>query len=314
MPALKISDLHVSFGSSEILRGISLDVEPGETLGVLGESGCGKSLTGLAAMRLLPPGGTITQGTIELQGKQLTKISESQMRRIRGGEIAMVFQDPFTCLNPMMRIGDQIAEAIDLHQRVGSKRAKTKAIEQLESVRVPAPESAARKFPHQLSGGQRQRVMIAMAFSCHPKVLIADEPTTALDVTLQAQILALLKELQSQEGTAVILISHDVGVIAGVADRIAVFYAGKVIETGSAGQIIKSPAHPYTQGLLASMPGESAKLYSIPGQPPRFTELPIGCSFAPRCKFQFEKCELEPGLIAANNTLAACWLQEGTNA
>ena len=309
MAALDIRDLRVSFGNTEILRGVSLSVQPGETLGIVGESGCGKSMTGLAAMRLLPPGGKIASGSISLGDKDLTSLSESQMRKVRGGDIAMIFQDPFTSLNPMMRIGNQIAEAIALHQSLTKEATRKKVLEMLRAVGVPSPESAAMKFPHQLSGGQRQRVMIAIAFSCHPKVLIADEPTTALDVTLQAQILALLKELQQREGTAVLLISHDIGVIGSVSDRICVFYAGKVIEEGPRDRVLQQPKHPYTRGLLASLPGDAERLASIPGQPPDFATLGSECSFAARCAYRFEKCDTEPGLRPlGGDHRAACWL------
>ncbi|MBA3725737.1 MAG: ABC transporter ATP-binding protein [Armatimonadetes bacterium] len=311
MPALEIRGLRVAFGATEILRGVDLMVEPGETLGVVGESGCGKSMTGLAIMGLLPPGGRVTDGSIMFEGTDLAVASQHQMRQIRGGDIAMVFQDPFTSLNPSMRVADQIAEAIILHRNVGRREAYHLAIKQLESVRVPAPASTARKFPHQLSGGQRQRVMVAMAFACHPKVLIADEPTTALDVTLQAQILALLHDLQEQTGTAVILISHDIGVIGSVADRIAVFYAGKVIEEGPTEDVLKNPAHPYTIGLLASLPGKAERLYSIPGQPPDFKTLAGACSFQERCPCRHVKSDVEPALLSITDRhRAACWLVE----
>ncbi len=309
MPALDIRDLKVSFGKTDVLRGVSLAVEPRETLGIVGESGCGKSMTGLAAMRLLPPGGKITAGRILLGETDLRSLSESKMRHARGSEIAMIFQDPFTSLNPMMRVGAQIAEAIVLHQNVGKATAQTRAIEMLKAVGVPSPDSAARKFPHQLSGGQRQRVMIGIAFSCHPKVLIADEPTTALDVTLQAQILALLKELQEREGTAVLLISHDIGVIGSVSDRICVFYAGRVIEEGPRDRLLKNPRHPYTRGLLGSLPGEAERLVSIPGQPPDFSTLGRDCSFSTRCAYRFDKCVTEPTLLPlGGDHRASCWL------
>lgn len=311
MPALSIRDLRVSFGSTEILRGVTLSVDAGETLGIVGESGCGKSMTGLAAMRLLPPGGKIIGGEIVLGERDLIKLSESRMRKLRGSDIAMIFQDPFTSLNPMMRVGEQIAEAIVLHQELGWDAARRKAIEMLKSVGVPSPESAARKYPHQLSGGQRQRAMIGIAFSCHPKVLIADEPTTALDVTLQAQILALLKELQQREGTAVLLISHDIGVIGSVSDRICVFYAGRVVEEGPRDRVLQRPKHPYTQGLLAALPGETERIASIPGQPPDFSCLGKHCSFSSRCSYQFDKCGTEPGLRPlGGDHRAACWLDE----
>lgn len=310
MSALEINDLHVAFGQTEVLRGVSLRVSPGETLGVVGESGCGKSMTGLAAMGLLPPGGRVTSGSVLLGDKDLTQMNESGLRKIRGGDIAMVFQDPFTSLNPMMRVGDQIAEAVVLHRNESWKTARETAVSALSQVKVPSPKSTAQKFPHQLSGGQRQRVMVAMAFACHPKVLIADEPTTALDVTLQAQILQLLKELQEAEGTAVILISHDIGVIGSVSDRIAVLYAGRVVEVGIAESVLRNPQHPYTKGLLASLPGDTERLASIQGQPPDFKSLKGQCSFSDRCEFRFEKCSSEPALIRIANQESACWLAE----
>lgn len=312
VPTLEVRGLHVAFGSTEILRGVDFDVEPGKTLGVVGESGCGKSMTGLSVMGLLPPGGRITAGSISFNGEDLAQVKESRLRKLRGGDIAMVFQDPFTSLNPSMRVVDQIVEAVLLHRDVNRAEARDIALQQLADVRVPAPESTARKFPFQLSGGQRQRVMIAMAFVCRPKLLIADEPTTALDVTLQAQILALLDELKRKYGTAVILISHDIGVIGAVSDRIAVFYAGKVIEDGAAEQVLRHPAHPYTRGLLASLPGKGEKLYSIPGQPPNFAELAGACSFRERCPEAFDRCAVEPGLIQLPGAQrAACWLANG---
>lgn len=332
MSVLEVRGLRVAFGSTEVLRGVDLEVEAGRTLGIVGESGCGKSMTGLAIMGLLPYPGRVAAGEILLDGRDLVREKESRLRQIRGGDIAMVFQDPFTSLNPMMRVGDQVAEAIVLHRKESWKRARELAIEQLRAVKVPSPESTAKKFPHQLSGGQRQRVMIAIAFACHPRVLIADEPTTALDVTLQAQILALLKELQSEQNTAVILISHDIGVIGSVSDRIAVYYAGKVVEEGRAVDVLHAPAHPYTQGLLASLPSGQSRLQSIPGQPPDPKTLGVGCSFAVRCSFRHEKCDVEPVLMPAlkfradvahefgnqwssedGSHSAACWLVEGTN-
>lgn len=300
MPILEVRNLHVAIEGVEILRGVNLSVEEGETLGIVGESGCGKSMTGLAIIGLLPGNGRVTQGEVLLNGENLVTAGERRMRQVRGGDIAMVFQDPFTSLNPAMRIGDQIAEAMVLHRSMSWREARKEAVKMLESVKVPAPESTARKYPHQLSGGQRQRVMVAMAFACRPRVLIADEPTTALDVTLQAQILALLAELQEQEGTAVILISHDIGVIGSVSDRICVFYAGRVIEDGNAGDVLRRPKHPYTQGLLASLPGGEERLSSIPGQPPDFRTLGGACAFAPRCPYRFDRCDTEPDLLAGD--------------
>jgi oligopeptide/dipeptide ABC transporter ATP-binding protein len=309
VPTLEVRGLRVAFDSTEILRGVDLRVEAGKTLGVVGESGCGKSMTGLAIMGLLPPGGRITSGSIEFLGENIASAKESRLRKLRGGDIAMVFQDPFTSLNPSMRVADQIVEAVLLHRSVGRREAHDIALQQLHDVRVPSPESTARKYPFQLSGGQRQRVMIAMAFACRPKLLIADEPTTALDVTLQAQILALLDELKRKYDTAVILISHDIGVIGSVSDDIVVFYAGKVIEEGDVRQVLRTPAHPYTAGLLASLPGERKTLYSIPGQPPNFALLEGACSFRERCPKAHDRCVVEPGLLQLGGGHGgACWL------
>lgn len=310
MAILEVDNLRVAFGGTEILRGVSLELNAGETLGVVGESGCGKSMTGYAIMGMLPPAGRVTEGSIRLDGQELTTLKSGQWPEIRGKQIALVMQDPFTSLNPMMRVGDQIAEAIWLHQKVSKAEARKQAVALLESVGVPAPESSARKFPHQMSGGQRQRVVIAIAFACRPKVLIADEPTTALDVTLQAQILRLIKELKEQVGTAVMLISHDIGVIGSLAKRIAVFYAGRVVESGSAEAVLRRPSHPYTRALLAALPrAGQTELQAIGGQPPEFGSIPPGCSFAPRCPNKFDQCEVDPGLIpAGEDQQAACWL------
>jgi oligopeptide/dipeptide ABC transporter ATP-binding protein len=306
---LEVRDLEVSFGPLRILRGVSFDLEAGQTLGVVGESGCGKSMTGFAIMGMLPPGGRITKGSIKLDGKELVGLKERHLREVRGEQIALVMQDPFTSLNPMMRIGTQIAEALRLHHALGKKEAWSQSVEMLEKVGVPAPESSARRYPHQLSGGQRQRVVIGMAFACKPQVLIADEPTTALDVTLQAQILRLLRELQEKEGTAVMLISHDIGAIASVSQRIAVFYAGRIVETGLAERVLRHPAMPYTKALLNALPTAGKKrLEAIAGQPPDLADLPKGCPFAPRCPFVIERCATEPGLLDVEaGHLSACW-------
>jgi oligopeptide/dipeptide ABC transporter ATP-binding protein len=308
MSLLTVEDLHVSFGSTQILRGVTFDLKPGETLGVVGESGCGKSMTGFAIMGMLQSPGKVSSGSIKLEGKELVGLPEKEYRKIRGQDIALVMQDPFTSLNPMMRVADQIAEAFWLHQGISKKEAYSKAVEMLDKVGVPAPAESARKYPHQMSGGQRQRVVIAMAFACKPKVLIADEPTTALDVTLQAQILRLLRELQEKEGTSVILISHDIGAIASVAHRIAVFYAGRIIEIGTSEQVLRQAAHPYTRALLNSLPRAGQdRLESISGQPPDFAKLTGECAFAARCPLRIERCELEPHLNdLANGHQAAC--------
>ena len=309
MSLLSVTDLHVAFGSTEILRGVSFDLQPGETLGVVGESGCGKSMTGFAIMGMLQAPGRISSGSIKLEGTELVGMRERDLRKIRGQDIALVMQDPFTSLNPMMRIVDQIAEAYTLHERMPKQLARKKAVEMLDKGGVPAPEASALKYPHQLSGGQRQRVVIAMAFACKPKVLIADEPTTALDVTLQAQILRLLRELQEKEGTSVILISHDIGAIASVAHRIAVFYAGKIIEIGKTEQVLRHASHPYTRSLLMSLPrAGQERLESIGGQPPDFAKLTGECSFAPRCVLKMDKCSTEPPLDTdSDGTGCACW-------
>lgn len=312
MAVLEVRDLEVSFGPTKILRGVSFDLEAGQTLGVVGESGCGKSMTGFAIMGMLQAPGKITAGSIKLDGREIVGLPEKELREIRGEQIALVMQDPFTSLNPMMRIGDQIGEALRLHQGMNKKQAWDRAVEMLEMVGVPAPPDSARKYPHQMSGGQRQRVVIAMAFACKPKVLIADEPTTALDVTLQAQILRLLRDLQEREGTAVMLISHDIGAIGSISQNIAVFYAGKIVETGPAVRVLRHPAMPYTRALLNALPQVGkTRLEAIGGLPPDFATLSGACPFKPRCPLAFEKCEQEPPLIGVEAAhTSACWLAE----
>ena len=309
MPLLEVRDLRVQFGPIHILRGIDFDIDAGETLGVVGESGCGKSMTGFALMGMVPSPGLVT-GSIKLEGRELLGQRERDWRDVRGQELALVMQDPFTSLNPMMRIGAQIAEALRLHHSMKPKAAWDRSVELLDQVGVPAPESSARKFPHQMSGGQRQRVVIAMAFAAKPKILIADEPTTALDVTLQAQILRLLRDLQSDTGTAVMLISHDIGAIGSVAHRIAVFYAGRIVETGSAVAVLRDPQMPYTQALLGALPTVGReRLEAIPGSPPNLASLPVGCAFGPRCPHRFDRCTEEPPLENAGEAhQSACWL------
>ena len=310
MSLLEVKGLHVRIGQAHILRGVSLHVGPGETLGVVGESGCGKSMTGLALMGMLPRGATVPEGEVLFQGRDLTQLRPKDWLDVRGQEISMVMQDPFTSLNPMMRVGDQIAEVYRLHQGLNKAESRRLAVDMLRKVGVPAPEQSARKYPHQMSGGQRQRVVIAIAFASKPKLLIADEPTTALDVTLQAQILHLLKDLQREVGTAVILISHDIGVIGSLSDRIAVYYAGQVVETGSARQVLESPTHPYTKALLAAVPTVGAeRLAAIGGQPPSLSQEIVGCPFAPRCPSRFEKCSEAPPLLpVVAGQESACWL------
>lgn len=316
MAVLEVKDLEVSFGDAKILQGVSFSVDAGETLGVVGESGCGKSMTGFAVMGMLQPPGKVSHGSIKLNGRELTTLSEKEWLKVRGDEIALVMQDPFTSLNPMMRVGEQIAEALRLHQDMDKRTAWARAVEILGQVGVPAPESSARKFPHQMSGGQRQRVVIGIAFACKPKVLICDEPTTALDVTLQAQILRLIRDMAKVEQTAVIIISHDIGVIGALADRIAVYYAGRIVELGSAEQVLWTPTHPYTRALLAALPRPGTdRLEAIGGQPPDLTKPIEGCAFGPRCAMRFEKCSESPELSqVASGHLAACWLVESAKA
>jgi peptide/nickel transport system ATP-binding protein/oligopeptide transport system ATP-binding protein len=290
-PILQIEDLRVVFGSGRseqvAVDGVSLTLAAGEVLGIVGESGCGKSLTALSILGLVPkPTGRIQGGHILLNGKDLAQASEVEMNRIRGKEIAMIFQEPMTALNPVIKVGEQIAETIRVHEGVSREVARRRALELLERVGMSNPRQRIDQYPHELSGGMRQRVMIAIALACRPKILIADEPTTALDVTIQAQILALLKELQQEFGMAMILITHDLGVVAQVADRVAVMYAGRIFEDGSAIEVFEQPAHPYTRSLLASIPAldqEYSRLQTIQGMVPSLAKLPSGCRFHPRC-------------------------------
>ncbi len=292
------------------MRGISFHLDRGQAMGLVGESGCGKSMLGLSLMAMLPPGGKIVSGSIRLEGKPIHNATPKEMLALRGSDLAMVMQDPFTSLNPVMRIGDQVAESFVLHRGQSWKTARQEAIRMLDHVGIPSPELSARKFPHELSGGQRQRVVIAIAFSCRPKVLIADEPTTALDVTLQAQILHLLRDLQKEHQTAVLLISHNIGVIAAACDQSAVVYAGQFVETGPTKELLKSPQHPYTRALLEAMPREtSEKLLALGGTPPDFARLGPECSFAPRCPNRFEACVKMPPLFGEAHT-SRCWLNQ----
>jgi len=288
---LEVENLQTEFRSRgstvQAVRGVSFQVERGETVGVVGESGSGKSVTALSVMGLVPsPPGHITNGSVRLDGKDLLSASPAEMCRIRGAKMAMVFQDPFSCLNPTMTLGAQVAESIRLHKGVSRREARERALALLQAVRIPSPEIRYRQYPHEISGGQRQRVMIAMAFACNPDLLIADEPTTALDVTVQAQILALMGEMQKKTDTGILLITHDIGVVAESCDRVLVMYAGQIVESGTVEQVLCSPKHPYTQGLLESLPhidAERHRLASIPGQPPDLAHLPLGCPFYPRC-------------------------------
>jgi peptide/nickel transport system ATP-binding protein len=294
---LRIEGLRVAFptatGAVAPVDGVDLTVKAGQTLGIVGESGCGKSMLSLAIMGLVPKPGRIAAGSVRLGERELTTLSPAAMRKIRGGDVAMIFQDPMTSLNPVHTVGDQIIEAMRVHQRASDKAMRAEAIAALRRVRIPSPERRLDDYPHQLSGGMRQRVMIAMALACKPKLLIADEPTTALDVTVQAQILELLRSLQAETGMSLILITHDLGVVAEMADEVAVMYAGRVVERSSATALFESPQHPYTIGLLGSMPRldeESDRLLSIDGAVPPPFAMPRGCRFGPRCPFALQLC------------------------
>jgi peptide/nickel transport system ATP-binding protein len=304
-PLLQIEDLRTDIrlrsATVHALDGVSLDVETGECLGIVGESGSGKTMTALSIMKLLPPGGHIVGGSIALSGQEISALDDEGMRRIRGNEVGMIFQDPMTSLNPTMTIGDQIAETVLLHRGADKKAALARAVEVLGLVGMPRPAERVSNYPHQLSGGMRQRVMIAMALACEPKLLIADEPTTALDVTIQKQILELIDDLRRRLGMAVILVTHDLGVIAGRADRAAVMYAGKVLETTTTMRLFANPRHPYTEALFGALPERAAdgseRLYSIPGMPPDLTNPPPACRFAPRCQYVQDRClKSEPAL------------------
>ena len=316
---LDIQDLHVSFdtyaGEVKAVRGVTLHVDEGEVLAIVGESGCGKSVTAQTIMKLSPmPPARIVSGAIDLAGHDIVKASEREMQKIRGKEVSMIFQDPMTCMNPTTQVGKQIVEAIKLHRNLSRAEAKEEAIRCLKQVNIPNPEERAKQYPHEYSGGMRQRAMIAMALSCDPKLLIADEPTTALDVTIQAQIMDLLVELKEKINTAIILITHDLGVVAGVADRVAVMYAGKVVETGTVQDIFYRNSHPYTQALLKSLPSpETTKdetLTAIPGTPPDLLNPPVGCAFAARCKHCMQICleEQPPEFQVSEGHCASCWL------
>ena len=308
---LQIRDLRVTFntqvGELKAVRGIDVDVAPGEILGVVGESGSGKSVSFLAAMGLLPSSATIS-GSVMLDGKELIGAKRKVIRSVRGKSLAMVFQDPLSALNPVHRVGDQIVEMIQAHQDMNTHDAEKRAVELLEIVGIPQPGERARQYPHEFSGGMRQRVVIAMAIANNPKVLIADEPTTALDVTVQAQILEVIQKVQQTFGTAVVLITHDLGVIARVADSVNVMYAGRNVESGSVQSIFDHPSHPYTRGLLSSLPHEGAeRLQPITGFPPNMLAPPSGCGFAPRCQFAVDACNAElPTLQPIDDLLTSC--------
>ncbi len=308
-------------GLLKAVDGVSFDLRRGETLGIVGESGSGKSVTNLAVMKLIPiPPGRIAGGEVLYKGKDILKMTDDEIRQIRGNKISMIFQDPMTSLNPFLRISTQMIETIVLHQKVSPKEARAKAIEMLKLAGIPAAEKRIDQYPHQFSGGMRQRVMIAMALSCNPEVLIADEPTTALDVTIQAQILDLIKDLSQRLGTAVILITHSLGVVAGMCDMINVMYAGRVVERGSTDDIFKDPKHPYTVGLIESVPRldkehKAQKLFSIPGQPPNVINLPDCCPFYPRCNKVMDICRTKypkEKTLGPNRTVS-CWLYAEEN-
>ena len=319
-PLLQVRNLRTQFftqdGIVHAVNGISFEVSKGETLGIVGESGCGKSVSMLSIMRLIPqPPGKIVGGEVIFEGHDLLKLSEDGIRRIRGNKIAMIFQDPMTSLNPVLTIGQQISEAITLHLGMSRQQARKRSIELLEKVGIPDAAKRIDDYPHQFSGGMRQRVMIAMGLSCSPQLLIADEPTTALDVTIQAQIIDLIKELKAEMGMAVIWITHDLGVVAGLADRVIVMYAGYIVEHAPVKALYQDPRMPYTLGLLRSIPRldeqRKTRLSSIEGLPPDLINLPEGCPFAPRCPFTMEKCLVEvPPLAPAGSDehLAACWV------
>jgi oligopeptide/dipeptide ABC transporter ATP-binding protein len=313
------TQLKVQNGVVRAVDGVSFSVEAGEALGIVGESGSGKSMTALSIMQLLPRTGAITAGSIKFKGRELTGLSEDEMEAIRGTEIAMIFQDPMTSLNPVFRTGWQVAEPLLIHHRVDSRKAQKTAIGLLSQVGIPDATRRASQFPHMFSGGMRQRAMIAMSLSTGPSLLIADEPTTALDVTIQAQILELLRELNQKFGTATILITHNLGVVAGMCDRVVVMYAGRVVEEGRTEDVFAHPEHPYTWSLLRSIPrldaDEHETLKAIAGAPPDMTRLPAGCKFQPRCPFAIARCaEAEPEMLPVRAQVARCWVtQEGAS-
>ena len=320
-PLLAVEDLKTYFytrdGVVRAVDGVSFSVYPGETLAIVGESGCGKSVTSLSILRLIAsPPGRIVSGKLDFDGRDLLKLTEREMRSIRGNEISMIFQEPMTSLNPVLTIGRQIAEALELHRGLSNRDALRRAVEMLKLVNMPEPERRITQYPHQLSGGMRQRVMIAMALACDPRLLIADEPTTALDVTIQAQILDLMRALKDKTGAAIVLITHDLGVVAEMAQRVIVMYAGRKIEEASVARLFAQPRHPYTLGLLKSIPRldhalikAPQRLAEIPGMVPSLRSEPVGCTFAPRCAYATERCRAEypPLELKADAHIAACW-------
>lgn len=318
---LEVKDLAVSFhtlqGIAKAVNGLNFTIKEGETLGIVGESGCGKSVTSLAIMGLLATPPAKIAGSVTFQGEELLGKTDAQMCKIRGKEISMIFQEPMTALNPLFTVGEQLIETIILHQNLGKKMAKEKAAEMLNLVSIPSPETRLAQYPHQLSGGMRQRIMIAMALSCNPKLLIADEPTTALDVSVQAQILELMKGIKQRLGTAIIMITHDLGVIAEIADKVMVMYAGSAVEVTDVNTLFENPLHPYTRGLMASLPSiekQQERLNAIPGMVPSLYDLPQGCKFSSRCARKLAKCQTEePDLEVIGNTQVKCWNLNGGN-
>jgi peptide/nickel transport system ATP-binding protein len=320
MTLLKVENLVVEFphrrGTLRALDDISFEIAPGEVLGVVGESGAGKSLTGAAIIGLLEPPGRIASGQVMLEGQRIDKLPQEQMRHIRGRKIGAIFQDPLTSLNPLYTVGRQLVETIQAHLPVKAEEARRRAISLLEDTGIPAARERIDHFPHQFSGGMRQRVVIALALAAEPKLVIADEPTTALDVSIQAQIIALLKRVCRERGAAVMLITHDMGVIAETSDRVAVMYAGRIAEIGPVHEVINQPAHPYSMGLMAAIPDitvDRERLHQIDGAMPRLNAIPTGCAYNPRCPRAFERCRIErPDLLHAGATRAACWLHDAT--
>jgi len=316
-PVLEVKQLQTYFFSAQGTRvvkavdGVSFTLNEGETLGVVGESGSGKTVTSMSLLRLVPPAARIVGGEVWFQGENLLTKSEREMRELRGSQLTMILQDPMMSLNPLFTIGEQIAEPLRMHRHMRGARLVERIKELLRGVRIPSPEVRLREYPHQMSGGMRQRAMLAIALACNPELLLADEPTTALDVTVQAQILYLLRELQTRLGMAVIFVTHDLGVAAEVADEVAVMYAGRIVEYGPVRAVLQQPAHPYTQGLMNATVHRGMKgkqLVPIPGQPPDLTRLPAGCAFAPRCAFRTERCGEAPALAAVGEAHgAACW-------
>ncbi len=323
IPLLEVSNLKVEFNSRQghvkAVRGLSYTLNEGQSMALVGESGSGKSVSALALLGLLPAKTSkITEGSVKFRGKELIGASEKELRKIRGASIAMIFQDPLSSLNPVLTISDQIVEQLKAHEKSEGKQARNRAVELLELVGIPAPAERVNQYPHQLSGGMRQRAMIAMALSCDPALLLADEPTTALDVTIQAQILELLASLQKKLGMSLLLITHDLGVVAGFTEKLTVMYAGQAVEQGLTAEVLDNPSHPYTLGLLRSIPridrARTRSLLAIPGMPPDMTQVSVGCPFQPRCEFSISTCSTQnPELMATTaNRSVACWVPQDT--